>query len=788
MDIDAEAARRLLRESPPAYDGFEQLEVEGQEPASNWLRSLKSFRPRQITRSLSRVVDPVAHRWRALCRRVEDRVSENANIMVVKRILFLLVVGVLVTAFYFMYWNDGQALHDLKDHMRLKSYINNEISAERLQETTEFLAKMPHYAGSQADTTAAHFVHDMFLSYGIGAAYDKHDTFLSHGNTTLCELYRGDELVFRSNLTEGTALDTNEISQQQPPTQMSLVLPGEAEGPLVYANFGSDSDFASLDVKKAIVLVKLGDEPPGSIAMRAQDRGAAGVLFMASKQDPDEDSWPHGRDYPYDSIPQGSLGWPVDFPGDILSPGWPSSDQMELDLSSAYIAKIPAAAISWNDAAVLLNSLVGHGRAVQDWGNNGAPDRVAEWWTGPSPETRLKLVTNPIAEKRHQIQNVFGELKGQDEPEKFLVIGARIDTMCYGTTQLAGLNIILEVARVLSNLRRTEYWEPLRSIFFVLWDGTAHNYAGSTEWVEGVSRSLTSNGIAYIDLDVGISGGELQVRGNPVFDINSTLDTVHLGDHSLRERLSSTGQTPIQGFGNYLAFEAHTMVPSLQLGFVDPGRPVPLDSCYDNIEWMHKFGDPNWDRHKALAQLVANLAIDIADGPLLPFNFKQLGEAMTAHAWYIKRRADEVFGPDFFVKDVREAFDRFLNAIATLRDSGAIYEDAKANWNQYMDLHRDKNTGNLQEVLPVTHMRHLWNHLVSIAMNIGDINGIKRNWYKNHYLGPRRNQTVADPLSGVFPGIQDAIDSSDRKQFLESVKDVTVRLVIASEPLREMIY
>lgn len=805
-----EEARQLLN-GPPQYDDsvpVEQFEIEEPEDIGgdgaaaagsseeSLLGSVRRIGKNHIQIPVKHIIDPVVKLINDCSSMFDNFVSRWANPFIVKRLIIVIGASVLIGCIYFKYIITIPSKGGMMDQNVLRASLKSSLSAERLQEHVEYFAEMPHLAGSLAGRTTASYVDEYFKSLGLNSAIDRHDVYLSHGGSNLLELRQtsNDEVVFKSELRDGQALEHPQESQVQPYPQIALVAPGEARGSLVYANFGSQKDLETVDVKDRIVLVKFGPstvpahvhECPGSVANRLQDKGARGILFMSSKH-PTEPSWPEGADYNAESIQQSSIGSSWKFPGDILSPGWPSSREMKMDRSKTYTADIPAAALSWKDAGVLLKSLKNSGTKVpsSEWENNDQPAEVEEWWTGPNSEQEVFLKVDPIAEERHQITNVFGEIKGRERSQRVVFVGARLDAMCYGTSQLAGLTVILEVARVLAEMKYQQQWVPLRSIHFVLWDGTSHNFAGSTEWVESVADHLRSEGIAYIDLDGGVSGGDLLVQGNPILDLTELLHMVSTDGqepsdkdgNTLAQAIDkSTSLKPIPGFGNHLAFEAHTGVPTVKLGFYNRSRPVPVDSCLDSIEWMQKFGDPDYHHHYALAELVSYLTLDLSDAPLVPLRFESLVPNLNKYAGIIRDWAKEE------LKDsegkIDAAVNRFSEAVKALEEPAKACEEMRNQYNQFANLNRDLS-GNIVEPMPVERMRSYWNEKLMQANKMTlDHNGLsfQRNWYKNHLFGPSIELHPHDDLSGVFPAVQDAIHHHDLNEFHNSLVDVATHI------------
>ena len=798
-----EEVESLFR-GPPTYDEAneppqEEFEIEDPDSAEvqagpvTWFTKMSTFGKSNIFIPVRHVIDPIAHSWHAASMWTDRLIGRWVNPLLAKRLMFMFFTSCVIGSVYYFH-SDALLTNGLVhlDHEMLKRSLREAIDVDSLQERMHFFGEMPHYAGSVGDSSTRKYVLDTLESASLRSKLDRHDIFISHGGDDLLEIKSANgDVIHTSNLIEGQAIENPSMSQQQPRSQMALSLPGDEERQIIYVNKGSRFDLdklrvSNIDIRDSIVLVKYGIEEPGVVALRLEEFGARGCLFFSEKSS-QFSSWPEGPDYPSNAIQQGSLGVSYLYPGDILSPGWPSSMQLQTSLDGAKIAHIPVAAISWDDAKPLFESLRGYGIQTPEWHNNGAPD-VPEIWTGPS-ENKVHLKISPAIEERHQIANVIGSIKGHESSSEAIIVGARLDAMCYGSSQLSGLAVLLEVAKAYATVRYDVQWQPLRSILFVAWDGTSQNYAGSTEWVESVSESLAKEGIAYIDLDVGISGPNFIMQGNPVLDFQDMLKGVRLNDSfSLWDAIDFDDSLfPIPGYGNHLAFEAHTGVPTIKMGF--NGYPVPKDSCFDSIEWMNKFGDPNFERHKALADITSDILLELSDGPLIPYDFRHVGSEIERYLDDLYRETDAMIGPqnpDF--EAVVSSINNAKVGAKELANAGNFYHTTQQQWLDYANRNKD-SSGKLVENPPVSGLRLFWNGRIShVCKAFLDTNGINdRNWYKNHIFGPMKTSYEGEKLSGTFPAVRDALRSGNGKLAASNLDDAMAHVVKAAKYLESMI-
>lgn len=747
----------LIMSSPPPEYEEEQRELlpfETEEPPTeeseetNWLIRVREFGKEALVVPVRHVLDPVVHFWHTQVeQRFDQWISPHANPLIVRRTLVLVLTATAAGFVYFTKPN-GLSRDSGLSHQQLRENLWSYLDSDSMLENLNYLGGMPHNSGTVADRVSYMYVRDTLRNLGIAASLNRHEVMISHPNSTLLEY--GD---FKTDFTR----------DGEPLPLMSLAIDGEARGPLVYANYGDESDFSWLEtngisLKDKVVLVRFSQAEPGMIARYAESLGVKAVLFMPHKH-PTAAMWPDGPDYPIDSVQQENLGEPGIYPGDVLSPGWVAELAQRIKVEDAYIPHIPVQCLSWQDAKVLLEDIGGK-KAPEGW-EQPVPSLSHGWCTGPS-ETDVYLKVQPEVEERHQIANVESQIIGAEQPDEAVILGARLDSYCYGASQLGGLVVLLEVAKALANLRFHEHWAPRRTVYLMAWDGTEQNLAGSTEWGESVSDKLASMGIAYFDLD-GVAGSQLDVRGNPLLDVEHLLQEIKLGNNTeLVNVRHKPQQEPLEGYGNWIPFDPHTGVPSMRLGFVPgPDEAVPRGSCADTLEWMQHYGDPDMSRHMALAQLVSAAILDLADMPALPYNIARLGDEIGRYASDLATAAAS--------EDIDLNLSELVKAGEPIVQGGIAYQ-------AWVDAASEAGSTSLR----FDSNRLFWNQQISrINKLFLDRSGLphpKRNWYKNVLFGPQLVTPRGDHLSGTFPGVRDALQSGNAEMAQTAVDDVVRHL------------
>ncbi|XP_066920251.1 N-acetylated-alpha-linked acidic dipeptidase 2-like [Clytia hemisphaerica] len=237
---------------------------------------------------------------------------------------------------------------------------------------------------------------------------------------------------------------------------------------LVYANFGREKDFQKLislgiNVTDRIVLTKYGMGGRAGKVLMAERYGAAGILIYG---DPKQyapvlsEKFPHGRWLSDDGVQRGSImsrvnGVPE---GDPMTGGYPAKDwaYRPHDVSEVKgISKIPSQPIAASDAEILLSYLGGDEVLDDNDGWKGTLNVTYRY--GPLNNTAFKvdLVVNN-ENKITGIRNVCGFMKGEVEPDRYVMLGNHIDSWVNGAVDAtSGTTVMMEIARVLGVKHKT---------------------------------------------------------------------------------------------------------------------------------------------------------------------------------------------------------------------------------------------------------------------------------------------------------------------------------------------
>ncbi|KAL1547696.1 Lysosome-associated membrane glycoprotein 1 [Salvia divinorum] len=625
------------------------------------------------------------------------------------------------------------------------------------------LTRRPHIAGSPANAEAAAYVLSTLTSYGIPshiAPYHAALTYpLSRSLTlTLPPPLPPLEFSLRQEIYAGDPYAA--VAGEVTPTFHAYAKSGAAVGPAVYVNYGRVEDFAALaaigvNISGAVAVVRYGKIYRGDIVMNAQAAGAAGAVVFTDRKDYGGERWfPDDRWMPPSGVQVGSV---YTARGDPTTPGWPSTEGCERITEeevekSGEVPLIPSLPVSWADGDAIMMSMGGR-VADEDWqGGKGA----GVYRVGPGPGVlSLNYEGEQVITK---IENVIGIIHGAEEPDRYVILGNHRDAWTFGAVDPnSGTSCLLEVARRMWKLRK-KGWKPRRTILFCNWDAEEYGLIGSVEWVEENREMLASRAVAYLNVDVAVSGAGFATSATPQLDellVQSAMQVMDPDNSSQTiydSWASSTGGAKIGRLGgagsDYSAFLQHIGVPAADIG-MGGGYPV-YHSMYDDFVWMSKFGDPMFRRHAAVASIWGSVALRLADGVILPFNY-------TSYAHELQKSAEELKGQvlhkSLTLVPMFKSINEFKKAAAHIND------EIKALEGSWTTMWKDGQK-----------VREVNDRLMMAERAFTDREGLKeRSWYKHLIYAPANHNGYG---STSFPGIYDAIEKAKGVNSTESWRAV----------------
>ncbi|XP_073108965.1 probable glutamate carboxypeptidase LAMP1 isoform X2 [Elaeis guineensis] len=647
------------------------------------------------------------------------------------------------------------------------------------------LTRRPHVAGTPANAAVAAYVlaalsfsslpahsvsYDVFLTYPLRRSLILSPSPRPSPGPTLAfdlvqEIYPGDPYA--------------DVAAEVLPTFHAYARSGAAAGPAAYANYGRLEDFAALraagvNVTGAVVLARYGKIYRGDIIKNAEDAGAAAAVVFTDAKDyggGGQGRFPEGPGMPASGVQVGST---YRGSGDPTTPGWASASGCER-WSAAEVAAsglmpgIPSLPVSAQDGEAILRTIGGQ-VAPDDWqGVEGAP----LYRLGPGPGfLNLTYIGN---ETLATIQNVFAVIEGEEEPDRYVLLGNHRDAWTFGAVDPnSGTASLLEVAQRFGKLQKRG-WKPRRTIILCNWDAEEYGLIGSTEWVEENREMLTSRAVAYLNVDSAVAGPGFHASATPQLDelLKQVQDPDNSSQTLYESWVASNYSSLIGRLGgggtDFTAFVQHVGVPSVDM-FFGGGYPV-YHSMYDDFVWMEKFGDPMFHRHVAedhhftysissttsylrewqnqrSASMWGLVALRLADEEFLPFNYISYASELQRSAKILE---DDVLG-------MPVTFAPLYKSIKALKKAATkIDNQRKALERNFLSLNWRKD--------PLK-VRELNDRLMMAERAFTDRDGLfGREWYKHLIYGPSMHD---DYGSKSYPGIDDAIEKAKSLDTSES--------------------
>uniref|UniRef100_A0A452SWY5 Transferrin receptor protein 1 n=1 Tax=Ursus americanus TaxID=9643 RepID=A0A452SWY5_URSAM len=447
----------------------------------------------------------------------------------------------------------------------LKTMLSKRLNTTEFATTIRQLNENPYVpreAGSQKDDSLAFFIENQFRTYPLSRAWH-------------------DEHFVKIQVKSRYTFKINNASQigvvylvESPEGYVAYSKAATVTGRLVHANFGTKKDFENLNspVNGSLVIVRAGKITFAEKVANAQSFNASGVLiYMDQSRFPIIDA----------EVPvfgHAHLGT-----GDPYTPGFPSFNHTQFPPSqSSGLPSIPVQTISRAAAEKLFENMEG------DCPSAWEIDSSCRLET--SRNRNVKLTVNNVL-KEIRIFNVFGVIKGFEEPDRYVVVGAQRDAWGPGAAKSSiGTALLLELAQIFSDMVSKGGFRPSRSIVFASWSAGDFGAIGATEWLEGYLSSLHLKAFTYINLDKAVLGTKnFKVSASPLL-------------YSLIEKTMKDVKHPVTGQSLYrdsnwinkveefsldnaaFPFLAYSGIPAVSFCFCEDTDYPYLGTTMDNYE------------------------------------------------------------------------------------------------------------------------------------------------------------------------------------------------------------
>ncbi|KAK1421096.1 hypothetical protein QVD17_23193 [Tagetes erecta] len=631
-------------------------------------------------------------------------------------------------------------------HPPFSSTFLNSASNYTISTYLRHLTLHPHLAGTTPSSAAVDYVISNFKSFNIQTHVTNYSVLLSY------PLYSSLTAHF-SNTTLTTAADvvvSLPVREPEMGFESEVVKPyhayspsGTAYGKAVYVSHGREEDYRALseigvDVKGCIAVVKRGGGMSrNAVVVKAAEKGVlAVVMFTAGTGS---------------GVERGTV---LDGVGDPLTPGWGANgggDVERLTVEDGEVSSrfpvVPSLPVSAETAEMILESLEGP-KVPELWKDSDMMHKF-DVRVGPGP-TFLNF-TYQGENKMAVIQNVFGVIKGSEEPDRFVVLGNHRDAWTYGAVDPnSGTAALIDIARRFSLMMRMG-WSPRRTIYLCSWDAEEFGMIGSTEWVEQNLVNLGSKAVAYINVDCAVQGPGFFAAATPqlddiLFEVTKKVTDPDFPGSTLFEKWRTNNEGPpmierlSDVFSDFSPFLHHAGVPSVDLFY---GKEFPVyHTVFDSYDWMVKYADPFFHRHVAVAGVWGLLALHLTDDPILPFNYLSYAAQLHNHTQSLYK----LIRGDVSLLPITSAIEELMDAAKQVADEmKKLKEDAT------------------KDDVSVLKRRMLNDRLMFAERGFLDSDGIQgRQWFKHLVYGPASEGKV-----GFFPGVADAICGSKKQAVIQ---------------------
>ena len=697
---------------------------------------------------------------------------------ILKRTFCLSVFLVIICSVHLPSFTDPQDPSPKKDISSFKSFVDNIISPQKIDQYLKHLTSIPHLAASPRNNDLAEYVLEEWKKFGLEDVHlVPYDVLLSFPKQISVELI--------SPHHHKLSLKENSYPEDPDTQRTDVGIPynaysrsGAVTAPVVYANSGNPQDYdylgkkgINLQGKIALVRYSAPYSYRGFKAYTAEKRGLEALLIFS---DPKDDGYARGPVFPdgpwgpMSHIQRGGIPYDFIYPGDPLTPGWASTPGCRrIPVEDAVsLPKIMSVPISAQDALPLLKAMDGD-EVPEEWrGALSVSYRIG----GSQPVVRMKVTMNdPIK----RIFNVVGCIKGTEKTDEIIVVGNHRDAWVFGGYDpSSGTACLIELARALAQAKKAGF-VPRRTIYFGSWDAEEFTLTGSTEWGEDHREWLKKNLVAYLNVDSSASGKNFSVQAVPslfplivqalrqVKDPSSGQSVYDSWKSGPSEKgtiaiASGSGQiNPIGSGTDHAVFLNHIGAPALDMTF--SGDYGVYHSMYDNYYWMSHFGDPGMHYTATLARIWAHMVIDLSCRHLIPLDYETYTRELRK---YLEDWAE--------LYDSRRKKSKGLFLLLSDMEKRALV------LTPYL---MGKKTG--IEHIPEENIQKANQVLIQIERDFTDPKGIpNRNWFKHLVFGARYTYAVL-----LFPSLTEAAEAGDEdgveqslRNLEESIKKVILKL------------
>ncbi|NXU91568.1 TFR1 protein, partial [Xiphorhynchus elegans] len=496
----------------------------------------------------------------------------------------------------------------------LRDMLSDKLSAPQLEANLrQREGKTSFEAGKVEDEATASYIHDQFTSFRLDEVWnDEHYIKLQDKG---------------SSNNQVSVVEDGEEVLESPSAYVAYSKSGTVTGKPVHVNYGLKDDFQKIRnlgvlMNDTIVIFRAGKITLAEKVANARKEGAIGALMYL-------DPFEYKNTEKLVPFGHAHLGT-----GDPFTPGFPSFNHTQFPpVESSGLPRIPVQTIS-SEAAVKLFSKMDGDACPLEWKSGVMGCKVT---VSKSSKMTVKLTVNNVMVDR-KILNIFGAIKGFEEPDRYVVIGAQRDSWGPGAAKAGvGTAILLELARVISEMVKKDGYKPRRSIIFASWSAGEFGAVGATEWLEGYSTSLHAKAFTYINLDSAVLGSNhMKIFASPL--LYSLLERTMKGvkdptndSGNLYTRVGSDWTDKVTSLGLDNAafpFLAYSGIPVVSFGFCDKDEEYAfLGTTGDTLMNLKKI-DKLYALMRAAAEVAGQVALRLTHDHELFLDFDRYSEEL----------------------------------------------------------------------------------------------------------------------------------------------------------------
>ncbi|KAF2186280.1 Zn-dependent exopeptidase [Zopfia rhizophila CBS 207.26] len=583
----------------------------------------------------------------------------------------------------------------------VESILINSFDNKSLSDWSYYYTHGNHlgsYNKTMAEWTAA-----KWRDAGFDVHLAEYPIWVTYPEQSSLRLIRPDGTTHDANLTEDVLTEDDTSSYpNRIPAFHAMSGSGNVTAEYVYVGRGTQADFkvlkdAGIDLKGKIALANYGAIYRGTKVKNAQDNGMAGCIIYTDPLDDGEvteengyAAYPHGPARNPSSIQRGSVRFSSLYSGDPTTVGWASAPDSTRGNVSQYNPSIPSIPISMKDGWQLLKALESNGVTAKEANRSGWEGAFGNITYDSGPTAGAVVNMNHFMKGWiAPVWDVIGIINGTS-PDEVVIVGNHRDAWVIGgaADPNSGSAVLIELAYAFGKLLE-KGWKPRRTIVLGSWDAEEFGLQGSTEWVESHLPWLTSSAVAYLNIDVAVSGprtafsGSGEIQTFVVEQMKKILFPEGWGDlPTLYDMWYNTTEGEISPLGSgsdYASFYQNG-IGCIDIGS-DGGKTDPVyhyHGNYDSYAWMSKFGDPGFRIHTAMGQWLSLILYHIADDPLIPWDLPNAAMVLDSYLSELNETISESDFPELDISPLASAIEEFTKQaenIAKVAEQARSFND-----------------------------------------------------------------------------------------------------------------